>query len=125
MEGKTTINRGDIVAVDLEPTQGSEMGKRRPCLVVTNNVANKYSSVVTVVAVTTVEPSKPYPFIVEIPKSAKMPERSFINCVHIRAVDKSRLERYYTSLDAETMRKVDEALIVQLGIGAKEQSMAG
>jgi mRNA interferase MazF len=119
MHGKTTVNRGDIWAVDLEPARGSEMDKIRPCLVVTNDTANRYSPVIAMVAVTTTAPSKPYPFIVEIPESANMPRRSWIDCVHIRAVDKSRLGKYYTSLDRVTMKRVDRALLIQLGIDTK------
>jgi mRNA interferase MazF len=119
MYGKTTINRRDIWAVDLDPAQGSEMDKIRPCLVVTNNIANQYAQVITVVALTTTPPTKPYPFIVEVPDSAKMPEESWIDCAHIRAVDKSRLRRYYTSLDSDTMSKVDAALRVQLSLDHK------
>lgn len=126
MHGKTTINRGDVWAISLEPVRGSEMGKRRPCLVVSNDVANKYSRVITVVAITTTAPNKAFPFIVGIPDSARMPEQSFIDCAHIRTVDRQRLGKYYTSLDRATMKKVDEALLDQLGIEAKEdESMAG
>jgi len=114
---KTTLCRGDIVDVDLDPAEGSEMNKTRPCLVITNNTANRYSPVVTVVAITSQEPNKPYPFVVEVPKSANMPKRSWVNCAHLRTVDKSRLKtRYYTSLDKDTMDQVNQALKDQLGI---------
>lgn len=116
MRGETSINRGEIWAVDLEPARGSEMGKRRPCLVVTNDVANRYSRVVTVVAVTTAAPNKRYPFMVEVPESAGMPRQSWANCAHIRTVDRDRLGNYYASLDNGTMKRVDGALLVQLGI---------
>jgi mRNA interferase MazF len=117
--GKTTVNRGDVCAVDLEPATGSEMDKMRPCLVVTNDLANQYSRVIVVVALTTAVPKKPYPWMVEVPETANMPQQSWVHCAHIRAVDKARLGRYYTSLDTDTMRKVDEALIEQLGINAR------
>jgi mRNA interferase MazF len=124
MHGKTTVNRGDVWAVNLDPARGREMKKHRPCVVVSNDIANKYSPLATVVVISKTAPSRPYPFIVEIPESANMPERSWIHCNHIRTVDKEqRFGRYYTSLDADTMRKVDRALLVQLGIGAKEQPM--
>ncbi len=126
MHGKTTVSRGDIWSVNLEPKEGSEMGKRRPCLVVTNERANKSSSVVTVVAVTTSSPSRPYPFMVEVPKTANMPQQSWVNCSFIRTVDKARLGKWYTSLDSATMKKVNKALLVELGIDFGEhQSMAG
>ena len=122
MQGKSSVKRGDVWAVKLDPTRGKEMNKTRPCLVVSNNTANKYSPLATVVVVTTTEPPKPYPHIVDIPDSANMPERSWAHCGQIRTVDKERrFGRYYTSLDAETMRRVDEALRVQLALNAKER----
>jgi mRNA interferase MazF len=33
----TTLKRGMIVDVDLDPTKGSETGKTRPCVIVTND----------------------------------------------------------------------------------------
>ena len=35
----TTLRRGLIIDVDLEPIKGSETGKTRPCIIVTNNIA--------------------------------------------------------------------------------------
>jgi mRNA interferase MazF len=126
MHGKSTINRGDIWSVNLEPKEGSEMGKRRPCLVVTNDRANKSSPVITVVAITTVPPRKLYPFMVEVPKTANMPQQSWVNCSFIRSVDKARLGKWYTNLDSATMEKVNKALLVELDINLKEyQSIAG
>lgn len=126
MRGKTTVSRGDIWAVDLEPVRGSEMGKRRPCLIVSNDVANRYSTTVMIVPLTTIEPTKDYPFIVGIPESANLPSQSWANASHLRSVSKDRLGKWYTCLDSTTMRKVDGALLNQLGIGLGEtKSLAG
>ena len=95
------------------------MDKTRPCLVATNDTANRYAQIIIVAALTTTPPKKPYPFMVEVPDSAKMPEKSWIDCAHLRAVDKSRLGRYYTSLDSVTMSGVDAALRVQLSLNPK------
>ena len=114
---KTTVARGDILEVDLEPAKGSEMAKTRPCLVVSNNAANQSSPLVTIVAITSQPPRKPYPFMVEIPATAKMPKKSWVNVGHLRTIDRQRLTgKYLTSLDSATMRKVDTALKKQLGI---------
>lgn len=110
------ISRGDVWLVDLEPIRGSEMGKRRPCLVISNDVANRYSSVVTVASITSVHPSKNYPFMVEIPERVGMPKRSWVTCAHIRTVSKDRLEKLFANLDETTMKKVNEAIEIQLGL---------
>lgn len=114
---KTSVCRGDVLEVDLDPTTGRETSKTRPCLVVSNNIANRHSSVINVVPITSREPSKNYPFLVEFPKSANMPKRSWADVAQIRTVDRSRLtRRYFTSLDRSTMEKVDNALKEQLGL---------
>jgi mRNA interferase MazF len=120
LRGKTTFNRGDVWSVDLEPTKGSEPNKVRPCLVVSNNAANRKAPLLTVVAITSSSPPQAYPFMVEIPETARMPKQpSWIHCGHIRVISKHRVGRYFTSLDSATMRRVDEALMIHLGIDAK------
>ncbi len=45
----TDLKRGLIIDVNLDPTQGSETGKIRPCVVVTNNIYNERVPVIQVV----------------------------------------------------------------------------
>lgn len=35
-----TLTRGTVIDVDLDPTKGSETGKMRPCVIVTNDDYN-------------------------------------------------------------------------------------
>lgn len=46
------ITRGLILDLNLDPTQGSETGKIRPCVVVTNNLYNARVPVIQVVPIT-------------------------------------------------------------------------
>ena len=46
------VRRGDIFYADLSPVVGSEQGGIRPVLVVQNDVGNRYSPTVIVLAVT-------------------------------------------------------------------------
>ncbi len=48
----TKLERGMVIDVNLDPTRGSETGKIRPCVVVTNNVYNERVPVVQVVPIT-------------------------------------------------------------------------
>ena len=108
------IGRGDIVAVDLEPVRGSEIGKRRPCLVISNDTANRYAATVVVAAVTSATPTRPYPFMVQIPSTVGLPRQSWVNCSQIRTVSKDRLGRFFDTLDDATMRDVNRALMIHL-----------
>jgi hypothetical protein len=46
------IVRGMIIDIDLDPSSGSETGKVRPCVVVTNNIYNERVPVIQVVPIT-------------------------------------------------------------------------
>jgi mRNA interferase MazF len=46
------LRRGMLIDVNLEPTQGSETGKIRPCIIVTNNTYNERVPVIQVVPIT-------------------------------------------------------------------------
>ncbi|MFV9689521.1 MAG: type II toxin-antitoxin system PemK/MazF family toxin [Desulfobacteria bacterium] len=48
----TILKRGMIIDVNLDPTQGSETGKVRPCIIVTNDVYNERVPVIQVVPIT-------------------------------------------------------------------------
>ena len=47
----TTLERGMVLDVNLDPTLGSETGKIRPCIIVTNDVYNQRVPVIQVVPV--------------------------------------------------------------------------
>lgn len=46
------LKRGMIIDANLNPTKGSETGKIRPCVVVTNNTYNERVPVIQVVPIT-------------------------------------------------------------------------
>ncbi|WP_244403769.1 type II toxin-antitoxin system PemK/MazF family toxin [Flexistipes sinusarabici] len=54
----TTLKRGMIIDVNLDPTKGSETGKIRPCIVVTNDIYNERVPVIQVVPITEWSPKK-------------------------------------------------------------------
>ena len=46
------IKRGDVYYADLDPVKGHETGKRRPVVVIQNDIGNMYSPT-TIVAIIT------------------------------------------------------------------------
>lgn len=53
--------KGDLYWADLDPTVGSEISKKRPVLLVSNDVNNRFSSTVSIVPITS-STDKIYPF---------------------------------------------------------------
>ena len=112
------IRRGDIVIVELDPTEGSEQRETRPCLVVQNDVGNENAPTTIVVPFTTSQGDEPYPFEVLI-SAAESPlrEDSVALCSQIRTVSiEHRIQTRIGSVPASRMEDVDEALEYSLGL---------
>ena len=108
---------GDIFDADLNPIFGAEIGKRRPVLVVSNNVNNEFSSTVTILPITSKTPQKAYPFEVLAAKGiGGLTENSRIKANQIRTIDKKRLAGYRGSLPDALLDQVETALRVHLNM---------
>ncbi|MEK7281965.1 MAG: type II toxin-antitoxin system PemK/MazF family toxin [Chloroflexota bacterium] len=108
---------GDIYDVNLDPVVGSETGKRRPALVVSNDINNEYSQTVTVLPLTGQPAGKEYPFEVLVPKGvAGLTADSRIKANQIRTVDKRRLVSFRGSLPSQYLPQVEKALKIHLNL---------
>lgn len=111
------IKRGDIYYADLSPVIGSEQGGVRPVLVVQNDIGNRYSPTVIIIAITSQINKAKLPTHVEIQASEYgLAKDSVILLEQVRTIDKKRLEEKIGHLDEEMMAKVDEALLISLGL---------
>lgn len=111
------IRRGDIFFADLSPVVGSEQGGVRPVLVIQNDIGNRYSPTVIVAAITSQIEKAKLPTHVELKASEPGLDRdSVILLEQIRTIDKRRLREKVARLDSEIMSRVDEALMISLGL---------
>ncbi len=102
---------------DLSPVVGSEQGGVRPVLVIQNDIGNRFSPTVIVAAITAQIQKAKLPTHVEIEaKEHGMERDSVVLLEQIRTIDKQRLTDKITHLDEEMMRKVDEALLISVGL---------
>ena len=88
----TKLKRGMIIDVNLDPTLGSETGKIRPCIIVTNDVYNERVPVIQVVPVTSWSAKKArITTNVEIhpSKSNGLSKESIADCLQTRPIDHS------------------------------------
>jgi mRNA interferase MazF len=99
------IARFEVYLVSLDPTQGYEMKKTRPCLVVSPDEMNRYIATVIVAPMTT--RGRNYPTRVPCTFQGKKGE---IVLDQIRTVDKTRLVRKLGKVSPHTQRKVLEVL---------------
>jgi mRNA interferase MazF len=112
------VRRGDIVIVELDPTQGSEQRGTRPCLVVQNDVGNEHSPTTIVVPFTTSVGDQLYPFEVLVPADdCPLREDSVADCSQLRTISiDHRITETIGSIPAESLDDVDTALEYSLGL---------
>ena len=110
----TQIERGMILDVNLDPSRGSETGKVRPCIVVTNNVYNKRVPVIQVVPITAWSAKKArIKTNVELAVSSAngLTKKSVADCLQTRPIDhRHRLVKVRGKLSLDDMRAIDQAL---------------
>lgn len=111
------IKRGDVFYADLSPVIGSEQGGIRPVLIIQNDIGNKYSPTVIVAAITSQINKAKLPTHVEISgNECGLAKDSVVLLEQIRTIDKKRLREKIGHLDTETLKKVNEALEISLGL---------
>ncbi|KKL54525.1 hypothetical protein LCGC14_2264550 [marine sediment metagenome] len=107
-----SIKRGEIFLVNFDPTVGAEARKIRPALVVSNNINNAHSPIVSISPITS-NISRIYSFEVKVPAdTGGLQTRSKIMVNQTRAVDKIRLIKRLGHLPEEIMKQVNQALML-------------
>lgn len=111
-----SIKRGEVFLVNFDPTVGAEAKKTRPAVVVSNDVNNVHSPIVSISPITS-NVTRIYSFEVEIPSgTGGLRTRSKIMVNQTRAVDKIRLIRKLGHLSEGLMDNVNQALKLHFAI---------
>lgn len=113
----TVPRRGEVYLVSFDPTLGAEIRKTRPALVLQNDVANRFSPITIVVAITSQfeVPLYPTEVLLKVPEGGLQAD-SVVLLNQIRSIDRRRLIRRLGRVSVETMRQVDRALMLSLGL---------
>lgn len=110
----TVLKRGMVIDVDLDPTQGSETGKVRPCIIVTNDWYNEKVPVIQVVPITAwnEKKSRIRTNVSILPTTENgLTKESIADCLQTRPIDhRFRLVKVRGELTGEEMKKIDAAL---------------
>ena len=110
------IRKGQIFLAALDPAVGSEIQKTRPVIIVSNNINNKYNSVVTIVPITS-NVTKIFPFEVFIKKGiAGLPKDSKGKADQIRTLDITRLIKELGTLPVDIVAQLDAAIKIHLAL---------
>ena len=103
---KAFPRRDEVWLASLDPTQGHEMRKTRPCLVISPDEMNRSLATVIVAPMTTVD--RNYPTRVS---STFQGRRGQIALDQMRAMDRPRLVAKLGAISAKTAEAVSAALV--------------
>ncbi len=95
------VSRFDVYLIRLDPTQGREIRKTRPCLIISPDEMNQHIDTVIIAPMTT--KGRPYPTRVPVRFKGKSGQ---IVLDQIRTVDKSRLVKRVGKIDELTRTQV-------------------
>lgn len=116
MGWRMKIRRGNIVLVNLDPTRGVEIKKTRPATVVSNDVANEKSSLITIVPLTSQRLNKISRIEVLIESVAGLERDSKALVDQVRSIDRNRIQKVLATLPNSLMRQIDERLKIHLAL---------
>lgn len=95
------VLRYEVYRVNLDPTQGSELQKTRPCVVISPDEMNRHIRAVIIAPMTSTQ--RPYPTRVDLTFQRK---KGQVVLDQIRTVDKSRLVKRLGVLPEARSREV-------------------
>jgi mRNA interferase MazF len=115
------MQRGEIRLVSLDPVVGSEAGKRRPAIIVSNDGANTTAArlgrgVLTIVPVTSnIERIHSFQVLLETADTG-LADACKAQAEQVRSVDVQRIGKRIGTVHASVMGDLDEALRLHLAL---------
>ncbi|MCE2928058.1 MAG: type II toxin-antitoxin system PemK/MazF family toxin [Candidatus Caenarcaniphilales bacterium] len=100
------VKRFEIYWVDLDPTKGSEIKKKRPCIVISPDELNQYLNTVIIAPLTST--IKSYPTRINIKVKNKQGQ---VALDQIRTIDKSRLKSKIGKVESPQQKKISSILV--------------
>jgi mRNA interferase MazF len=98
--------RGDIYWVSFDPSQGTEVQKTRPAVVISNDTFNKHLNRVIVAPITS-NIKNIFDFDCAVTVQGK---KGKVMLDQLRSIDKSRLNNRIESIDSEMLENLEKAL---------------
>ena len=112
------IHRGDVFYVNLGSDDGtSRQHGLRPVVIVSNEACNKYSSIITILGISSKMTKAKIPTHVFLSKTRNgLPMDSICLCEQPISIPKKELREYVTTISSGDMERISSALKVQLSL---------
>lgn len=104
------LNRGDIVGINLNPKKGDEVGKVRPCIIISGDDENSILDTIIVVPLSTHLIDDMLPFRMRLSKRGNLEKDSDILINHIRTISSKRVTSYIDKVTDGEYREIIENL---------------
>jgi len=116
-QGVSFPRRGSIHLVRFDPTEGSEIKKTRPALIIQNDIGNRFSNITIVAAITSKFqlPLHRTNVLIKAPEGGLTVD-SVVRLDQLRSVDQRRLLKRLGAVKPSTLGKVDHAIKISLGL---------
>lgn len=118
-ENGVLLTRGTVVLIDFGSGEGSEQNNIRPALILSNDICNRYSPVITVAPITSKVFKKKMPTHIYLSQEDGYPihKDSVVMMEQVRTVDRKRIcSKALFNLSENDIRDADLALAIQLGL---------
>ncbi|MCL2621056.1 MAG: type II toxin-antitoxin system PemK/MazF family toxin [Defluviitaleaceae bacterium] len=110
-------NRGDVFIARLDSGCGSEQWGMRPVLIIQNNIGNFFSPTVICAVITSSQGKRKLPTHIHINhKRYPLRKDSIVLLEQLHTIDKNRLYNWVCRLDKKHMERIENGLIVSLGM---------
>ena len=112
------VFNGDVFFVDLGECDGTSVQSgMRPALIVSNNSCNKHSDIISIIPLTSqVKTQLPTHVVISPNEYNGLTEISTVMCEQIISISKSKLKNKMGYFKSYEMKKVDNAIRIQLNI---------
>ena len=104
------LNRGDIVGINLNPKKGDEVGKVRPCIIISGDEENTILDTIIVVPLSTQLIDDMHPFRMRLTKRDDLHKDSDILINHIRTISSKRVTSFIGKISDKEYQEIIEHL---------------
>ena len=104
------MKRFSLYIVNLDPTIGAEIKKKRPCLIVSPDEINTYLQTVNIVPLTSTQRILPTRILIKATPQSGLSNDSYAVLDRLKTVDKSRLSAPIGEISEEEKHAVSDIL---------------